>query len=65
MKYKVVLEKAPEGFTVTCPGLPGCISEGDSEQEALENIRIAISEYLSVVREQTKEADVREVEVAV
>jgi len=65
MKYKVVLERADEGFTVTCPGLPGCISEGDSEQEALENIRIAISEYLAVVREQTKEADVREVEVAV
>jgi predicted RNase H-like HicB family nuclease len=65
MKYKVVLQHEPEGYTVSCPGLPGCISEGDTEQEALENIRIAISEYLAVVAEMTKEADVREVEVAV
>ena len=65
MKYQVVLQRSDEGFTVSCPGLPGCISEGDSEQEALENIRIAIAEYLAVVREEIKEADVREVEVAV
>ena len=65
MKYQVVLQQSDEGFTVSCPGLPGCISEGDSEQEALENIRIAIAEYLAVVREEIKEADVREVEVAV
>jgi predicted RNase H-like HicB family nuclease len=65
MKYKVVLQHEPEGYTVTCPGLPGCISEGDTEQEALDNIRIAIQEYLQVVKEELKEADVREVEVAV
>jgi predicted RNase H-like HicB family nuclease len=65
MKYKVVLQHEPEGITVSCPGLPGCISEGDTEQEALENIRSAISEYLSVVADMTREADVREVEVAV
>lgn len=65
MKYQVVLQREPEGYTVSCPGLPGCISEGDTEQEALENIRIAISEYLSVLREELKGADVREIEVAV
>lgn len=64
MKYQVVLHREPEGITVTVPGMPGCISEGDTEQEALENIRSAISEYLSAVREMTKEADIREVEIA-
>jgi len=47
------------------PGLPGCWSQGQTEDEALENIRAAIQEYVAVVREQTKDADVREVEVTV
>lgn len=49
MKIKVVLEPQKEGgFTVYAPSLPGCISEGDSREEALRNIREAIELYLEV-----------------
>lgn len=65
MKYKVVLHREPEGITVTVPGLPGCITEGDTEQEALENIKIAIREYLEVAAEIAQNEEVREIEVAV
>jgi predicted RNase H-like HicB family nuclease len=47
MKLKVVLEPSEEGgFTAYVPCLPGCISEGDTKEEALENIREAIELYL-------------------
>jgi predicted RNase H-like HicB family nuclease len=50
MKLKVVLESSDEGgFTVYVPSLPGCVSEGESESEALENIREAIELYLESV----------------
>ena len=51
MIYKVVIDTSDEGFAVSVPGLPGCHSQGASEDEALENIKIAIREYLSVVDE--------------
>ena len=45
--FKVVLELAEEGgYVVYVPSLPGCISEGDSKEEALENIKEAIELYL-------------------
>ncbi len=65
MKYKIVLHKSEEGFSVSVPGLPGCWSQGKSEREALDNIRDAIREYLEVVQDQIQGADVREVEVSV
>ena len=65
MNYKVRLQESEEGFSVSCPGLPGCWSQGATEEEALENIRIAIQEYLASVDELVKDADVREVEVTV
>jgi len=65
MKYKVVLQQSDEGFSVSVPGLPGCWSQGQTEAEALDNIRDAIQEYLSVVSELTAGANVREVEVTV
>jgi predicted RNase H-like HicB family nuclease len=65
MKYKVVLQRSDEGVAASVPGLPGCWSQGASEAEALDNIRVAIQEYLSVVEEQTQGAEVREVEVTV
>jgi predicted RNase H-like HicB family nuclease len=65
MKYTVVLQRTEEGFSVSCPGLPGCWSQGETEQEALENIRVAIQEYLAAVRDAFNGGDVREVEVAV
>jgi predicted RNase H-like HicB family nuclease len=65
MRYKVVLHRTEEGISVSVPGLPGCWSEGDTEDEALENIRDAIREYLGALDDQTQGAEVREVEVAV
>jgi predicted RNase H-like HicB family nuclease len=62
--YRVVLQASEEGFAVSCPGLPGCWSQGATEEEALQNIRDAIREYLEVVAELTKGQNVREVEVA-
>ena len=64
MKYKIVLNKTDEGFSVSCPGLPGCWSQGDTEAEALENIQDAIREYLAAVNDTLRGADVREVEVS-
>ncbi len=65
MKYKVVLQESDEGFSVSVPGLPGCWSQGRTEAEALDNVRDAIKEYLSVISELTAGATVREVEVTV
>jgi predicted RNase H-like HicB family nuclease len=65
MNYKVRLQKSEEGYSVSCPGLPGCWSQGDTEEEALENIQDAIKEYLAAVDELVKGEDVREVEVTV
>lgn len=64
MKYKIVLYKSEEGYSVNCPALPGCWSQGETEEEALDNIRDAIREYLEVVEDLTQGAEVREVEVA-
>jgi predicted RNase H-like HicB family nuclease len=64
MNYKVVLHESEEGFSVHCPGLPGCWSQGTSEEEALENIRDAIREYLAAIDDLTGGEDVRVVEVA-
>ena len=47
MKYKILLEKSEEGYSVSCPGLPGCWSQGQTEAEAMENIQDAIREYLA------------------
>jgi predicted RNase H-like HicB family nuclease len=50
MKLKVVLEASDEGgYTVYVPSLPGCISEGETEEEALENIKEAIELYLEPI----------------
>ncbi len=51
MKYTVLLEPSDEGFAVSVPGLPGCHSQGETEAEALANIKEAIREYLDVVNE--------------
>ena len=64
MRYKVVLRQSEEGYSVSCPGLPGCWSQGDTEEEALENIQEAIHDYLSAVDDLTRDGEVREVEVA-
>ena len=63
--YRVALLASEEGFSASCPGLPGCWSQGVTEAEALENIRDAIREYLGAVGDSLKESNMREVEVSV
>ncbi len=63
MRYLVKLEQTEEGYAVWCPGLPGCWSQGDTEAEALENIKDAITTYLETVEEINRDAESRYVEV--
>lgn len=51
MKYSVRLEQTEEGYAVWCPGLPGCWSQGTTENEALENIKDAIMTYMATVED--------------
>ena len=63
MKYTVVINKSEYGFDVHCPALPGCHSQGDTFEEALENIKDAIITYLQMIEEETKDSTVYQVEV--
>jgi len=63
MKYRVNLEKTDEGYAVWCPGLPGCWSQGATEEDALANIKDAIETYLLTVEELNKGKITRLVEV--
>ncbi len=65
MKYRVRLEQTDEGYAVWCPGLPGCWSQGVTEEDALENITDAISTYLATVEELVKDTTTCLVEVPV
>ncbi len=62
MKLKVVLEPSADGgFTVYVPALPGCISEGDTREEALANIREAMQLYLEPTEDDGLTAEQAEV----
>jgi predicted RNase H-like HicB family nuclease len=63
MKYQVALYKSEEGISVSVPALPGCWSEGQTEQEALENIQDAIQEYLAALQDRLQGMTLREVEI--
>jgi predicted RNase H-like HicB family nuclease len=65
MRYKIALQHSDEGYSVSVPGLPGCLSQGATEHEALQNIRDAIADYLAVRDELLGDAEIREVDVAV
>ena len=65
MKYKIALYKSEEGYSASGPGLPGCWSQGETEDEAIENIQDAIKEYLAAAEELIQDGEVREVEIAV
>jgi predicted RNase H-like HicB family nuclease len=66
MKIKVVLEPSEEGgYTVYVPSLPGCVSEGDTEDEALTNIKEAIELYLESVEEDSLAPDGKRVKEVV
>ncbi len=51
MKYKIAFRESDDGFSVSVPGLPGCWSQGATEQEALQNIQDAIKEYRATVED--------------
>lgn len=56
MKYNAVFEPCEEGgFTVTVPKLPGLVTEGDTYEEALENVKGAVKGYLQVLDEAGEE----------
>ncbi len=63
MKYKVNIKKTEDGYSIWVPGLPGCWSQGKTEDEALENIKDAIESYIETVDELSKDKDSRFVEV--
>jgi len=65
MKYKIALKQNDEGFSVSVPGLPGCWSQGATEEEALINIQNAIQDYLAAREDLFRGTLVREIEVAV
>ncbi|HKP01973.1 MAG TPA: type II toxin-antitoxin system HicB family antitoxin [Chthoniobacterales bacterium] len=65
VRYPIVLHKSEEGYAVNCPALPGCWSQGATEDEALDNIRDAIREYLAAIRDTAPSEALREVEVTV
>ena len=64
MRYPVVVHKSEYGYDVHCPILPGCHSQGDTLEEALQNIKDAIITYLEMISEETK-GSIYEVEVTV
>lgn len=56
MKFKVVITKGEDGYCVVrCPALQGCISQGRTVKEALENIKEAIELCLEVERDETQQ----------
>lgn len=63
MQYQIKLQESEEGFAVWCPSLPGCWSQGQTREEALENIKDAIQEYLNTVEEINQNFDSVYVEV--
>jgi predicted RNase H-like HicB family nuclease len=65
MQYKIVMQLSEEGYSVSCPTLPGCWSQGETEQEAIENIKDAIKEYLAAINDAVEGSDIREIEVIV
>jgi predicted RNase H-like HicB family nuclease len=67
MKLRIVLEPSEEGgYTVLVPSLPGCLSEGDTREDALKNIREAIELYLEPVEDDTSfSSKSEELEIAV
>lgn len=72
MKYNVILREGEDGWVIAeCPAIPGCVTQGKTEQEALANIADAIVGCLEILNEEAEEeaartsGRVREVEVAV
>ncbi|MCL5992072.1 MAG: type II toxin-antitoxin system HicB family antitoxin [Bacteroidetes bacterium] len=63
MQYKIKIKKSEEGYAVWCEDLPGCASQGETEEEAMANIKDAIEEYLTVKNELVKDEKLVLIEV--
>ena len=51
MKYRIIIEQDEDGmFVAECPALPGCVSQGETREEAIENIKDAIRGYLESLK---------------
>ncbi len=65
MEYRIVLIESEEGFAASCPSLRGCHSQGATRQEALDNIRIAIREWLEAEESEDQAFTVTEETVSI
>ncbi|HXI72177.1 MAG TPA: type II toxin-antitoxin system HicB family antitoxin [Verrucomicrobiae bacterium] len=65
MQYHIKLIQSEEGWSVSCPALPGCHSQGATREEAVQNIKIAIQEWLEVELAETGLKSVEESVVTV
>ena len=67
MKFPIIIEKDKEvgGYVVYCPTLKGCVSQGETEEEAIENIKDAIKTYLDSLEDLKRIKHMMMVEVAV
>ena len=65
MQYRVIIIESDEGFAVSCPMLKGCHSQGVTKQEAIENIRIAIREWLAAEKAEKTVFNIMEEEIEV
>jgi predicted RNase H-like HicB family nuclease len=63
MEYAAAIERTKEGFSVSCPGLRECWSQGATEDQALSNIKDAIQEYIEVAKQLAGDRDLREAEI--
>jgi predicted RNase H-like HicB family nuclease len=65
VQYRIRLIQSEEGWAVSCPALPGCHSQGATREEAVENIKIAIQEWLKVEAEEAGVSKIEEDLVAI
>ena len=65
MQYRIRLVQSDEGWAVSCPSLPGCHSQGETREEAVENIKAAIQEWLQVEATESGVARIEEDLVAI
>ena len=64
-EFFIVIHKSKYGYDVSCPTLQGCHSQGETEEEAIENIRDAIHQYLAALKKLKGRERLKRIEVAV
>jgi len=64
-QFFIVIHKSKYGYDVSCPTLQGCHSQGETEEEAIENIRDAIRQYLAALKKLRGREKLKRIDVAV